>query len=61
MSQDFFRLHDMKFLRMYENFDFPTVAKNIYRSVTAIEPLTGRNTTVTTLLLLIVPYCYITP
>jgi len=62
MSQDFFRSHDMKFLRMYENFNFPTVAKKIYRSMTTInEPLTGRNMTVTTLLLLTVPYCYITP
>jgi len=33
-------------LRMYENFDFPTVAENVYRSMTAInQPLTARNRT----------------
>ena len=63
MSQDFFKSHEiMKSLRMCENFNFPTVAKNIYRTMTAInQPLTQSNRTVPTLLLLIVPYCYITP
>ena len=62
LSQDFFKSHEiMKFLRMCENFNFPTVSKNIYRNMTAInQPLTQRNRTVPTLLLLIVPYCYIT-
>jgi len=36
----------MKSLRVGENFNFPTVAENVYRSVTAINhPLTGRNRT----------------
>jgi len=31
---------------MCENFNFPTVAENMYRSMTAInQPLTGRNRT----------------
>jgi hypothetical protein len=34
----------MKYLRMCENFNFLTVAKNIYSTMTAINrPLTGRN------------------
>jgi len=34
----------MKSLRMCENFNFPTEAENVYRSVTAINhPLRGRN------------------
>ena len=62
MSQDFFNSHEiMKCLRMYENVNIPTVAKNIYRNMTAInQPLTRTNRTVPTLLLLMVPYCYIT-
>ena len=36
----------LKCLRMCENFNFPTVAKNIYSSGTAInQPLTGRDRT----------------
>jgi len=63
MPLDFFKSHEiMKCLTMCENFNFPTVAKNIYRNMTAInQPLTWRNRTVPTLLLLMVPYCYITP
>ena len=43
----FFSSHDNKIsLRMCENFDFPTVAENMYRSMTAInQPLTARDTT----------------
>jgi len=63
MSQDFFKLDEfMKYLRMCENFNFPTVAKKIYRNITAINrPLIQSNRKIPNLLLLIVPYCYSTP
>jgi len=47
MSLAFFTVYEtIKFLRMCENFNFPTVGKHIYSSRTAInQPLTGRNGT----------------
>ena len=60
MSRDCFKSHEiMKSLRMCKNINS---GKIIYKNMTAInQPLTQRNRTVPTLLLLIVPYCYITP
>jgi hypothetical protein len=46
MSQVFSNNERMKALRMCENFNFPTVAENMYSSVIAInQPLRGRNRT----------------